>query len=201
MKTIIERIEKMSRNRRFLVKEAEALTLILLASKSAEYNVSVALAGERAQADIYGIILGSGKDTISLHTIQDHLAPHTRSNLLVKSALSGGSFFKYEGFIKVAKAAQATDAYQRNENLLLSRDAKAESKPALEILANEVRCTHSATVGKIDKEQLYYLESRGINEHIAQRLIISGFFSTIIDKISDPEVTDAILADIGQLTN
>ncbi|MEK7165899.1 MAG: SufD family Fe-S cluster assembly protein, partial [Patescibacteria group bacterium] len=97
------------------------------------------------------------------------------------------------------REAQRTDAYQRNENLMLSSEAKAESKPALEILANDVRCTHSATIGKVDQEQLFFLESRGLNEKNATIMIIQGFFKVIMDKIDDKDIVISLERKIQSL--
>lgn len=199
IRTIIEELSEDIAKKDYEVRANEHLTLILLAAGSTEYKIGVVLSGENAGADIYGIILGTGSSQISLHTLQDHRAPNTRSNLLIKSALSGRSQFNYEGYIVVAKGAQQTNAYQRNENLMLSPEAKAESKPALEILANDVRCTHSATIGKVDQEQLFYLESRGINKMLATSLIVGGFFQIILDKIEDKKMETNIKDKIDKL--
>lgn len=199
-KQIVQSIAHVTSPQEFTVNKNEHLTLILIADTNANYHTEVNLVGEGAEADILGIILGNEVHEIRLNTLQDHQAPHTRSNLLIKSALSGRSQLFYEGFIRVAKGAQRTDAYQRNENLLLSKEAKAESKPALEILANDVRCTHSATVSKIDPEQLFYLESRGLDQNMASGLIIEGYFQSILDKIGDNTQKDQLIDKIRALT-
>ena len=194
--TIIEELTEGCIKKDHIIDSDEHLTLILLATRSTEYKTEIILTGENAEADILGIILGRDSNQISLNSLQDRRAPNTRSNLLIKSALSERSQFRYEGYIKVEKEAQRTDAYQRNENLMLSPEAKAESKPALEILANDVRCTHSATIGKVNEEQLFYLESRGINKMLATSLIVTGFFQIILDKIEDKRIQDKVLKEI-----
>ena len=198
-KTVIAYLTKDSQSTSFNVKKDEHLTLILVAQEASNYTTAVNLIGEGAQADIFGIVLGNESNEIQINTLQDHQAPNTMSNLLIKSALSGRSQFKYEGFIKVEKGAQRTNAYQRNENLMLSGEAKSESKPALEILANDVRCTHSATMGKVDKDQLFYLQSRGLPLKIATSLIVEGFFQSILDKIEDEKVKKEIAGKIQSL--
>lgn len=199
-KTVIEYLKKDSQSTSFNVKKDEHLTLILVAQEASNYTTAVNLVGEGAQADIFGIVLGNDAHEIQINTLQDHQAPNTMSNLLIKSALSGRSQFKYEGFIKVEKGAQRTNAYQRNENLMLSSEAKSESKPALEILANDVRCTHSATMGKVDKDQLFYLQSRGIPLKAATSLIVEGFFQSILDRIEDEKAKKVIMKEITKLT-
>ena len=114
---------------------------------------------------------------------QNHLAPHTTSDLLFKGALVEKSRSVWQGMIYVAPGADKTDGYQANRNLLLSRDARADSIPGLEILADDVRCTHGATVGKIDQDQIFYLMARGISRVDAERLIVEGFFDPIMLRI------------------
>lgn len=116
-------------------------------------------------------------------TQQNHLAPHTTSDLLFKGALVHQSRSVWQGMIYVAPGAQKTDGYQANRNLVLSRKARADSIPGLEILADDVRCTHGATVGKIDPDQVFYLRARGIPQQEAERLIVEGFFDPIMQRI------------------
>ena len=116
-------------------------------------------------------------------TQQNHLAPHTTSDLLFKCALEDKSRSVWQGMIYVAPGAQKTDGYQANRNLLLSRKARADSIPGLEILADDVRCTHGATAGKVDPDQLFYLRSRGLPQKDAERLIVEGFFTPIMERI------------------
>lgn len=170
-----------------MVEEGAVAEVVLVANGRGESHglITVSLVGRGASARIVGFVRGSGDAHIHLHTLQLHDSPETTSTLLVKSILSGGATFDYVGSIRVAPAAQKTDAYQRNENLLLSPLAHAQSKPSLEILANDVRCTHGATIGMIDPDQLWYLTSRGIDESLAKQLIVEGFFESAIGTISD----------------
>jgi Fe-S cluster assembly protein SufD len=141
------------------------------------------LAGEGATARMSGFYFTDGHQHLDHDTQQNHNAPHTTSDLLFKGALAGQSRSVWQGMIYVAPNAQKTDGYQRNPNLILSDKARADSIPGLEILADDVRCTHGATVGKIDPEELFYLRSRGIPEKDAEQLIVEGFFDPIMQRI------------------
>jgi Fe-S cluster assembly protein SufD len=120
---------------------------------------------------------------LDLDTQQNHLAAHTTSDLLYKGALKDRSRSVWQGMIYVAPGAQKTDGYQANRNLTLSPKARADSIPGLEILADDVRCTHGATVGKIDPELVFYLRARGIPQADAERLVVEGFFDPIMQRI------------------
>src|SRR5207247_6619886 len=112
--------------------------------------------------------------------------------VVIKGWLTDRARSVYHGLIQVAEGAQRTDAYQANRNLLLSDTARADSIPGLEILANDVRCTHGATIGTVDAEQMYYLMARGLRRHEAQRLIVEGFFAPVIDRIPLQSVSDGL---------
>jgi Fe-S cluster assembly protein SufD len=141
------------------------------------------LAGEGAQGRMSGFYFTDGSQHLDHDTQQNHLAPHTTSDLLFKGALKGRSRSVWQGMIYVAPGAQKTDGYQANRNLVLDPGARADSIPGLEILADDVRCTHGATVGKMEKEPLFYLLSRGIPQRDAERLIVEGFFDPIMQRI------------------
>jgi Fe-S cluster assembly protein SufD len=141
------------------------------------------LAGEGATGRMSGFYFTDGDQHLDHDTQQNHLAPHTTSDLLFKGALKGHSRSVWQGMIFVAPAAQKTDGYQANRNLVLSPNARADSIPGLEILADDVRCTHGATVGKLEEEPLFYLKSRGIPEKEAERLLVEGFFDPIMQRI------------------
>jgi len=141
------------------------------------------LAGEGATGRMSGFYFTDGDQHLDHDTQQNHLAPHTTSDLLFKGALKGHSRSVWQGMIYVAPAAQKTDGYQANRNLVLSPNARADSIPGLEILADDVRCTHGATVGKLEEEPLFYLKSRGIPEKEAERLLVEGFFDPIMQRI------------------
>jgi Fe-S cluster assembly protein SufD len=141
------------------------------------------LAGEGAQGRMSGFYFTDGDQHLDHDTQQNHLAPHTTSDLLFKGALKGKSRSVWQGMIYVAPGAQKTDGYQANRNLVLSDAARADSIPGLEILADDVRCTHGATVGKLEMEPLFYLKSRGIPQAEAEKIVVEGFFDPIFQRI------------------
>jgi Fe-S cluster assembly protein SufD len=159
---------------------------------------NVELIGEGATGRMSGFYFTDNDQHLDHDTQQDHLAPHTTSDLLFKGALLGSSRSVWQGMIYVAPGAEKTDGYQANRNLVLSRSARADSIPGLEILADDVRCTHGATVGKIDTDQVFYLRSRGIPEREAERLIVEGFFDPIMQRIPFEGVRNRFQASIHE---
>jgi Fe-S cluster assembly protein SufD len=158
-------------------------------------SLSVAIGGKQTKSDIatflkdrgsssavLGVVLGSDGSKFSFNTIQEHNAPDTTSDINFRVALKDTSSSVYQGIIKVDKIAQRTNAYQSNKNLLLGGDAKADSIPKLEILADDVKCSHGATVGPVDREQLFYLRSRGLTESEAEQLVVLGFFRKVVEQ-------------------
>jgi Fe-S cluster assembly protein SufD len=141
------------------------------------------LVGQGSVGRMSGFYFTDGNQHLDHDTQQNHMAPHTTSDLLFKGALKGHSRSVWQGMIYVAPGAQQTDGYQANRNLILSKNARADSIPGLEILANDVRCSHGATVGKIDPELIFYLRSRGIPLEEAERLVVEGFFAPIMERI------------------
>jgi len=141
------------------------------------------LVGEGSVGKMSGFYFTNGKQHLDHDTQQNHMAPHTTSDLLFKGALLGESHSVWQGMIYVAPGAAKTDGYQANRNLVLSKHSHADSIPGLEILADDVRCTHGATVGKIDQDEVFYLLSRGIPKKEAERLIVEGFFDPIMQRI------------------
>ncbi len=158
----------------------------------------IELVGEGARANILGILIGKGEEEYSIHTIQRHLAANTKSDLLIKSVLFDNSKLTYDGLIKIEKDAQRSNAYQRNENLVMNEGVKVDSKPELEILANDVRCTHGATIGKIDIEQIFYLQSRGLTKKQAEGLIIAGFLEGVVGRIEDKVLQQVVRDKIAE---
>lgn len=159
------------------------------------------LVGEGAQGRMSGFYFTDGVQHLDHDTQQNHLAPHTTSDLLFKGALKGRSRSVWQGMIYVAPGAQKTDGYQANRNLVLSDEARADSIPGLEILADDVRCTHGATVGKLEQEPLFYIKSRGVPQAEAERLVVEGFFDPIMQRIPFEGVRErfrqAILQKMG----
>jgi Fe-S cluster assembly protein SufD len=185
-------------NATYIVEEDVHATIFILL-QTGEQSVTVRLVGQGAEAQIIGVGLLTGNDQTRLHTLQHHEAPETTSNLLVKAVLTDAASFIYDGSIFVDKKAQKTNAYQRNENLLLSNGAHAQSKPALEILANDVRCTHGATISTVDQEQLFYLASRGLNFISGKKLLVEGFLEAPFLKLSATIQTNKIKESIWQI--
>lgn len=186
-KTIIEEIRADKSVYEYTLQENAQLTFVLVGVQKIDMEivVRIRLSGKGSEANIIGLVVGRDDYGITMHTEQIHSAPDTTSNLLVKAALFDHVQFSYDGVIRVDPQAQKTDAYQKNENLLLSPHAHARSDPALEILANDVRCTHGSTTGKPNEDQLWYLASRGIHKSAGTQLLIEGFFERAITTISD----------------
>ena len=186
-KVVIETIHSHDATLAYQIKQDAMLTVVVLVSGNTNcaIDIGVHLVGKNSRATIIGIVRGSKDAQITFHTMQHHGAVGTKSNLLVKSILSDRSVFSYDGSIFVDQIAQKTDAYQRNENLLLDKTTRARSEPALEILANDVRCTHGATIGTIDKEELWYLATRGIAGIQAREMIATGFLQSAFSLITD----------------
>ena len=150
------------------------------------------LAGPGATSRVTGAYFADGTQHLDYDTFQEHIAPHTTSDFAFKGALRDTASAVWRGMIRVEQDAQRTNAYQENRNLLLSKTAHADSIPGLEILANDVRCTHGATLGQVDREQLFYLMARGLPRAEAERLIVRGFFQDVLDRIELEPVREAL---------
>ncbi|MEE9413680.1 MAG: Fe-S cluster assembly protein SufD [Acidimicrobiales bacterium] len=150
------------------------------------------LTGRGSSGNLLALYYGDGDQTLDFRTFQDHIAPDTTSNLLFKGALADESKSIYTGLIRVRPDARGTNAYQTNRNIKLSDKAWAESVPNLEIENSDVRCSHASTVSPIDADQLFYLESRGVPSLVAERLIIAGFFSEVLEALPVSEATGVI---------
>ena len=152
------------------------------------------LAGQGATSRVTGAYFADGTQHLDFDTFQEHIAPNTTSDFAFKGALRDSASAVWRGMIRVEEDAQKTNAYQENRNLLLSKSAHADSIPGLEILANDVRCTHGATLGQVDREQLFYLMARGLSRAEAERLIVRGFFQDVLDRIELEPVREALAA-------
>jgi Fe-S cluster assembly protein SufD len=172
-------------------------TVGALGSRLAKVNQEVALVSQGASAQVNGVMFTSGRQHLAYFTRQDHLAPHTTSDLLYKGGLKDRSRIVWKGMIRVEKAAQRTDAYQKNDNLVLSGSARADSIPGLEIEANDVRCTHGATAGRVDEEMIFYTQARGIPRDTAVRLIVEGFFADVYDRITIDPVRETLRQSVA----
>lgn len=167
-------------------------TLAAIGSRLSKVNQQVSLVGPGANCQVNGVLFTENKQHLSYHTLQHHQAPNCNSNFLYKSALQDRSRTVWRGMIKVDPIAQKTDGYQRNDNLLLSSAARADSIPGLEIEADDVRCTHGSTSGRVDEELIFYAQCRGYTRKEAIRLIVTGFFQQIFDRISIESVREAL---------
>ncbi|MCI0358594.1 MAG: Fe-S cluster assembly protein SufD [Planctomycetaceae bacterium] len=167
-------------------------TLAAIGSRLSKVNQHVELVGRGASTQVNGVLFTEGKQHISYHTLQHHAAPDCRSDFLYKSALQDKSRTVWRGMIKVDPLAIKTNGYQRNDNLLLAATARADSIPGLEIQCDDVRCTHGSTTGKVDEELIFYAQARGLTRKEATRLIVSGFFQQIFDRITIESVREAL---------
>ena len=158
-------------------------TVGALGAKLAHIHQEVFLDGKGAAAEVNGVTFATDKQMISYYTQQTHNAPNTRSDLLYKDVVRDRARCVWRGMIKVAKDAQKTDGYQRNDSLLMSETCRADAIPGLEIEADDVRCTHGATCGRVDEEQLFYCMCRGLSRTEAMHLIVEGFFQRVYDRI------------------
>src|SRR5258707_3740554 len=171
--------------------DASAMSLNLhLGSRYSRFESLSQLIGEGGRSDLLAVAVAKHQQEFDARTLQDHVSPHTASDLLYKNALDDRARTIFGGLIRVEPHAHFTDAYQKVRNLLLSDDAEANSMPGLEILADNVRCTHGATSGQIDEEELFYLRTRGIPTKIAQRLMVTGFLDEVIQRLNDPIIGD-----------
>ncbi|OGK14001.1 hypothetical protein A3C98_01765 [Candidatus Roizmanbacteria bacterium RIFCSPHIGHO2_02_FULL_37_15] len=135
------------------------------------------------ELDILGLYIGKAQNRFNLETIQRHIAPESKSNLLIKGVFYDESKFVYQGLIRIEKEAQKSKAYQKNQNLIISEKCFVDSRPFLEILANDVYCTHGSTTGKLNQEEIYYLQTRSLAKKAAEELLIEGFIQEIPAKI------------------
>jgi Fe-S cluster assembly protein SufD len=150
------------------------------------------LAGPGSEARVTGGYAGGAGQHLDYDTTQEHAAPGTNSDLAFRGVLAGGATAVWRGMIKVDPGAQQTDAFQESRNLLLSPEAHADAIPGLEILADDVRCTHAAAIAQVDKEQLFYLTSRGLDAAAAKSLIIEGFLESLVERLAEGPVRDSV---------
>ena len=156
------------------------------------------LVGRGATGTLEAAYFGEGDQTLDFRTFQQHAAPDTTSNLLFKGAVGDRSKSVYTGLIRVENEARGTNAFQTNRNLKLSDEAWAESVPNLEIENNDVRCSHASTVGPIDPEQRFYLESRGVPTEVAERLVVAGFFDEVLSGFPVADAARLVEGEIAR---
>jgi Fe-S cluster assembly protein SufD len=174
---------------------ADATVTAAQVGLGAEYGRTRAdctLVGRGATGRLRAVYFGERSQMLDFRTFQDHVAPDTTSDLLFKGAVGDHSRSVYTGLIRVRKTARGTNAFQTNRNIKLSDGAWAESVPNLEIENNDVRCSHASTVGPVDEDQRFYLESRGVPTGVAERLIVSGFFDEVLEQLGVPELITVI---------
>lgn len=173
-------------------------TVVGLGSKLAHIHQDINLNGRASTAEVNGVTFASDRQKISYYTQQHHRQQGTHSDLLYKEVLRDESRVIWRGMIKVDEAAQQTDGYQRSDALMLSRDARCDSIPGLEIEADDVRCTHGSTTGRVDEEQIFYAKSRGISEKEAMHMIVEGFFQQVYDRIPVEIVRETLSRTVQQ---
>ena len=161
-------------------------------SARGKVRMETKLAGPGSEARVTGGYAGGPGQHLDFDTLQEHAAPNTNSDLAFRGVLAAGSTAVWRGMIKVDPGAQQTDAFQESRNLLLSPEAHADAIPGLEILANDVRCTHAAAIAQIDREQLFYLRSRGLREAAATRLVIEGFMAELVERFEAGTIREAM---------
>ena len=171
---------------------------IALGGDYARLRTDCRLIGRGATGNLRAAYFGEADQTLDFRTFQDHRAPDTTSDLLFKGAVGGRSRSVYTGLIRVEKEARGTNAFQTNRNVKLSDDAWAESVPNLEIENNDVHCSHASTVGPVDEEQRFYLESRGVPPQVADRLIVAGFFDEVIRRLPGAGLVAAVRSRISE---
>jgi len=180
-------------HRAFLAKDAHLEWVAVgLGGRLSKTDSNTHLQGEGSRVDMLGLVCSEGKQHLDYHTLQDHDAPNAFSDLLYNTVLKDKSRTVFRGMIKVHPHAQKTDAYQKNNNLSLSSDARADSIPGLEISANDVRCTHGSTTSEIDNDQVLYLMSRGISRQDSDNLIVEGFFETVMQRMQSEYIRERV---------
>lgn len=163
-----------------------------IGAERARYENQSRIEGPGAEVKMYSLTVAEEKQEFDQRTFQTHNAGNAVSDLLYKNALLDNARTIFSGLIKVAENAQQTDAYQTNRNLLLDTTAEANALPGLEILANDVKCSHGATTGNVDSEELFYMMQRGIPKREAMKLMVFGFFEEVIEKVDNEELAEGL---------
>jgi Fe-S cluster assembly protein SufD len=191
-------VRHLSMQRTIAGRDSNLDTLVVnLGASVARVDLAARLEGPGSRSDMLGLYFARGNQHFDHNTRQDHVSPQANSDLLYKGALYDESKTVFRGVIRVFPKAQRTDAYQTNRNLLLSDRAEAVSLPNLEIEADDVKCSHGATVGQLDEEEMFYLRSRGLTREQAEKLAIFGFFGEVLDRLPLPSVVEELKAAIA----
>lgn len=167
-------------------------TALGFGSARGKVRMETKLAGRGAEARVTGAYAGGGHQHLDYDTTQEHAAPNTTSDLAFRGVLADRATAVWRGMIRVDPGAQQTDAFQESRNLLLSTEAHADAIPGLEIEANDVRCTHAAAVAQIDRDQLFYLRSRGLDEETAKQMIVEAFLQALVERLAEGRVRDQV---------
>lgn len=186
-----ERVRALQMNTTTVDHDASALSLnVHLGANYSRFESLSRLSGEGARSDLLAVSVANGDQEFDARTLQDHASPHTTSDLLYKNALDDRARSIFGGLIRVEPHAHFTDAYQKVRNLLLSDDAEADSMPGLEIMADNVKCSHGATSGQVDEDEMFYLLTRGIPPAVARQLVVTGFLNEVIQRLDRPAISD-----------
>ncbi len=178
-------------------------TALGFGSGRGKVRMETRLAGPGSEARVTGGYAGGPGQHLDYDTLQEHAAPNTFSDLAFRGVLAAGATAVWRGMIRVNPGAQGTDAFQESRNLLLSPDAHADAIPGLEIEADDVRCTHAAAIAQIDREQLFYLTSRGLDAAAAKQIIVEGFLESLVERLAEgpvrDEVSDALASRLAEI--
>jgi Fe-S cluster assembly protein SufD len=171
---------------------------VSLGARLARVDVDVHMEGEGSESVLDGLYMVSGRQHIDHHTLIDHAASHTASRELYKGVLDGKSSAVFNGRVRIAEGTRAIDSSQVNRNLLLSPQALVNTNPELEIFADDVKATHGATIGQLDRDQLFYLRSRGVDFDQARKILIRGFAGEMLERIAIEPVRDRLVDTLGK---
>ena len=186
-----ENVLALQMNGTTVARDASAMSLnVNVGAAYSRFESRSRLTGEGARSDLLAVSVTTGKQEFDARTLQDHEAPHTTSDLLYKNALDDRTRATFGGLIRVEPHAHFTDAYQTVRNLLLSEDCEANSMPGLEILADNVKCSHGATSGQLHEDEMFYLLSRGIPTQVAQQLLVQGFLNEVTARLQHPAMEE-----------
>ena len=188
-----------SLTRAHLDRDASLASLVVsLGAGLVKVDVESQLRGPGATSEMLGLYFGTGTQHIDFHTLQEHRAPHTTSDLLYRGAVKDTARAVFAGLIRVDPGAQKTNAFQANRNLILSEGARSDSIPKLEILANDLRCTHGSATSRLNEEHIFYLMSRGLSRRQATFMIVEGFFADVFDRIPIDRLRTYLQARIAE---
>lgn len=162
------------------------------------YTYRVELNGKGAELELYGLFVADTGDECRVKTEVRHNVPDCVSNQVVKGVAKGKGYGLFDGLVYVAPDAQRTEAYQQSRNVLLSREARIQTQPQLEIYADDVKCSHGATVGQMEQEQIYYMRQRGLSEQDARRLQLDGFMQDVLGKIDDEPTREVFATELAE---